>query len=347
LEEELEFLKAVHEQELKELQAMAYRDTTSENREFWKNEMGQCLREIQQAYDDKIDGIRTEMEGYYNLKVQEVRTGAARNTMESGHSKEESKRLKTQLGSIRDKLGDLEARNLALARELEALKREKEERERELEEENMLLKGDVAKLRAEMEAMLKELERIIDTKLGLELEIAAYRRLLEGEENRAGLRQIVDSIITGQEERSLIRDMHQELGSATDSSVKFTKGEMSAKTTYQRTAKGPVTIAECDADGKFVILENTGRKEEPLAGWKIKRAVDGDDKPEFIFAEEVILKPADKIKIWAKDSKPADAGVNDLEFIETTWGVGGNIVTKLVNPAGEDRASHVQKTNYS
>jgi intermediate filament protein if len=345
LEEELEFLKAVHEQELKELQAMAYRDTTSENREFWKNEMGQALREIQQAYDDKIDGMRTEMEGYYNLKVQEVRTGAARTNMETGHSKEESKRLKTQLGSVRDRLGDLESRNLALTRELEALKREKEERERELEEENLVLKGDVAKLRAEMEAMLKELERIIDTKLGLELEIAAYRRLLEGEENRVGLRHIVDSIISGQDD--VTYQLHQSELSAADSSVKFTKGEMQAKTTYQRTAKGPVTIAECDAEGKFLVLENTGRKEEPMSGWKIKRSIDGEDRPEFTFAEEALLKPGDKIKIWAKDSKPEDAGVGDLVFTEPTWGVGANIVTRLVNPAGEDRASHVQKTNYS
>jgi len=38
------------------------------------------------------------------------------------------------------------------------------------------------------------------------------------------------------------------------------KGEMSAKTTYQRSAKGPVSISECSADGKYISLENTGRK---------------------------------------------------------------------------------------
>ena len=58
-----------YEQELKELQALAYRDTTSENREYWKNEMGQALREIQQAYDDKIDGMRGELETHYTRKV--------------------------------------------------------------------------------------------------------------------------------------------------------------------------------------------------------------------------------------------------------------------------------------
>jgi len=56
-------------QEMKELAALAYRDTTSENREFWKNEMGQALREIQDVYDDKLESMRSEMETFYNLKV--------------------------------------------------------------------------------------------------------------------------------------------------------------------------------------------------------------------------------------------------------------------------------------
>jgi len=74
--------------------------------------------------------------------------------------------------------------NAQLQRELEQLRREKEERERELEDENTELKGELAKLRAEMDAVLKELQTIVDSKLGLELEIAAYRKLLEGEESR-------------------------------------------------------------------------------------------------------------------------------------------------------------------
>jgi intermediate filament protein if len=345
LEEEIEFLKQVHEQEMKELAALAYRDTTAENREFWKNEMGQALREIQQIYDEKLDTMRAEMDTYYNLKIQEFRTGATRHNMESVHVKEENKRLKSQLTELRDKFNDVDARAATLQRELDILRREKEQRERELESENAELREEVAKLRAEMEAILRELQNIMDTKLGLELEIAAYRKLLEGEENRVGLRQVVDSMYNTMTSGSAAYDdARAELhGRPRD----VMKGEMSAKTTYQRSAKGPVAIAECAADGKSITLENTGRKDEPLGGWALKRNIDGSDKGDYFINEDFIIRPGAKIKLWARGAKPLNAPASDLETDETSWGSGANINTRLVNPNGEDRATHVQKTIYT
>jgi len=56
-------------QEMKELAALAYRDTSAESRDFWKNEMAQAIREIEAMYADKLDTMKTEMESSYNLKV--------------------------------------------------------------------------------------------------------------------------------------------------------------------------------------------------------------------------------------------------------------------------------------
>jgi intermediate filament protein if len=110
LEEELEFLKQVQEQEMKELQALAYRDTTQENRDFWKNEMANCLRDIQQAYEDKTDEMRLDLERYYNMKIQEFRTGAARQNVDTVTAKEESKKLRENFNDLRKQLAEAEAR---------------------------------------------------------------------------------------------------------------------------------------------------------------------------------------------------------------------------------------------
>jgi len=368
LEEELEFLKQVHEQEMKELAALAYRDTTQENREFWKNEMGNALREIQQCYDEKLDGMRGELETYYNLKIQEFRTGATRQNMETVHSKEESKRLRAQQGDMKNKLNDLEARNAQLEKTLDALRREFEEKEREWQAENTELQNEVIKLRAEMEAILKELQDLMDTKLGLELEIAAYRKLLEGEENRVGLRQVVESMMATQSgyEQTAYSQSSQSFSSSSaaggggfegqiemagdgDGSLKVSqvvKGEMSAKTTYQRSAKGPVSIMECSADGKYIALENTSRKEEVLGGWRISRVIDGAEKANFTLPGSFRLVGNSKVKIWAQGKKPAGQS-DDIEVDLQTFGIGSNITTKLINPQGEERATHVQKTVYT
>jgi intermediate filament protein if len=195
-----------------------------------------------------------------------------------------------------------------------------------------------------MEAILKELQTIMDTKLGLELEIAAYRKLLEGEENRVGLRQVVDSMY------NTMTSSHNAPSHYDDNPRgprDVMKGEMSAKTTYQRSAKGPVAIAECAADGKSITIENTGRKEEPLGGWSLKRNIDGSDKADFHLDSEFVLKPGAKVKLWARGAKPLNAPAGDIETDEHSWGSGANINTRLVNPNGEDRATHVQKTIYT
>jgi len=68
---------------------------------------------------------------------------------------------------------------------LEALKRDKDGWERGLEDENNSLRGQIAGVRAELEAILRSLQLIINSKMSLELEIAAYRKLLESEESRS------------------------------------------------------------------------------------------------------------------------------------------------------------------
>ncbi|CAG2235862.1 70 kDa neurofilament protein,Intermediate filament protein A,Muscle cell intermediate filament protein AV71,Muscle cell intermediate filament protein OV71,Intermediate filament protein ifa-2,Intermediate filament protein ifa-1,60 kDa neurofilament protein [Mytilus edulis] len=183
LEEEMEFLKKVHEQELKELAALAYRDTTEENREFWKSELSQAIRDIQSEYDNKVDQLRGDMESYYNLKVQEFRTGATKQNMEVTHVKEENKKLVKNISDLKGRLADLEGRNAQLESQYNSLLREYESIQSEHTMETVKLKEEITNLRSEMEAILVELQSLMDAKLSLELEIAAYRKLLESEES--------------------------------------------------------------------------------------------------------------------------------------------------------------------
>jgi hypothetical protein len=58
--------------------------------------------------------------------------------------------------------------------------------------------------------------------------------------------------------------------------MRVVKGETSSRQSYQRSAKGNISILETSPEGKYIVLENTHRsKEENIGEWKLKRRIDG------------------------------------------------------------------------
>lgn len=193
--EEIEFLRRAHDSEIRDLQAMASRDTTSENREYFKNELAAAIREIRAEYDQLTTSNRTDMESWYKLKVQEIQTQSARHNMEQTYASDEIKRLRTQLSDLRGKLADLEGRNAILEKNLEELNFQLEDDQRNYESALNDRDTQIRKIREECQMLMIELQMLLDTKQTLDAEIAIYRKMLEGEEDRAGLRQLVEQVV--------------------------------------------------------------------------------------------------------------------------------------------------------
>uniref|UniRef100_A0A914GY35 IF rod domain-containing protein n=1 Tax=Globodera rostochiensis TaxID=31243 RepID=A0A914GY35_GLORO len=149
--EEIDFIRRSHDQEIKDLQAMAARDTTSENREFFRNELASAIRDIRNEYDTLNNKNRNDVESWYKLKVQEMETQSARQNMEQGYQKDELKRLRVQLTDLRGKLSDLEARNSLLEKQTQELNYQLEDDQRAYE--NALNAKD-AQMRDECQALM-------------------------------------------------------------------------------------------------------------------------------------------------------------------------------------------------
>jgi intermediate filament protein if len=333
LEEEIEFLKSVHDQEMKELAALAYRGSSPENRDYWKSQLMLAISDIKQIYDEKMEEARKDMETSYNFKMQDMRTQAAKQTTEVSRDKEDCKELRDGVTDLRSRINDMENRNNQLQREIEALRREKEDRLRELEAENATLRDAQSNMQAELDAVMRELQNLLGAKMSLDLEIAAYRKLLEGEETRTNT--------TVTRTRVTDRMSSEDPGSSG-------RGEMSAKTTYSRTAKGAIAVTDCPPDGRFVRLENTGKKIENLVGCKIRRVADNRKQDDYLLDDRFKdFAPGSKKTLYAKSYMPPNASSNDIEVDVPIWMVGSTVVTTFVSPEGEDRASLTQKTTYS
>lgn len=120
LMEELEFLRRVHEQEVKELQALLAQ-APADTREFFKNELALAIRDIKDEYDYIAKQGHQDMESWYKLKVSEVQGNANRSMMESNYQREEVKRMRDNIGDFRSKLSDLESKNAHLEKEVQNL----------------------------------------------------------------------------------------------------------------------------------------------------------------------------------------------------------------------------------
>jgi len=130
-------------------------------------------------------------------------------------------------------------------------------------------------------------------------------------------------------------------GGGVDGQQAIMTGQMSQKTTFQRSAKGPLAISQVDPAGNWIEVENTGRKEEAIGGWKVGRKVDGKNMPAFSFPENLTLgntRDNRSVKVYAKDKGPAGS----LEYERDNWGTGSQVTTTLISPAGEERAELLQ-----
>jgi len=280
---------------------------------------------------------RTDMESWYKLKVQEIQTQSARQNMETGYQKDEMKRLRTQMGDLRGKLGDLEGRNAMLEKQVEELTYQLEDDQRQYEAALNDRDAQIRKMREECQALMVQLQMLLDTKQTLDAEIAIYRKMLEGEENRAGLRQLVEQVVK-------THSLQQQDDTET---MRVVKGETATRTSFQRSAKGNVSITEVQPEGKFIVLENTHRsKDENVFEWKLKRKIDGKREIVYTLPPNFVLKAGQSTKIWARNQGGSNAPPHQLVFDgEDNWGVGSNVQTILYNKEGEERATHIQRSS--
>ena len=70
LEEELCFIKEVHAKEIEEIKHLAFQESGIDPSQFFKSELSTAIREIREEYESLNLSQRSEMEGWYRIKVK-------------------------------------------------------------------------------------------------------------------------------------------------------------------------------------------------------------------------------------------------------------------------------------
>ncbi|KAG7250513.1 hypothetical protein CRUP_008832, partial [Coryphaenoides rupestris] len=184
LQEEIMFLRKIHEEELADLQAQVQEQHVQIEMDVVKPDLTAALRDVRQQYECLATKNLQESEEWYKSKFADLADQQQRNGDAIRHTKNEANEYRRQVQALTCEVDSLRGTNESMERQMRELEDHFGAEAAGYQDNVAQLEEDIRNMKDEMARHLREYQDLLNVKMALDIEIATYRKLLEGEESR-------------------------------------------------------------------------------------------------------------------------------------------------------------------
>ncbi|XP_045081171.1 neurofilament light polypeptide-like [Coregonus clupeaformis] len=183
--DELAFLKRLHEGEVVELQAQAQLGAqVAVEMEATTPDLSGALRDIRAQYERLAAKNMQSAEEWFRGKVGSLTESVAQHSDAVRSSRDEAGEFRRQLQARLLEIDACRGLNESLDKQLHDMEDKQSAEINSMQDTIGQLENELGATKQEMARYLKDYQDLLNVKMALDIEIAAYRKLLEGEESR-------------------------------------------------------------------------------------------------------------------------------------------------------------------